>query len=885
MERPKKRQNCLKLSGSSAKNLQFFSAANQATLIGWIDFDFNDTFDSNEAATTTVAASGTENGSKTLTWDSIPTDIAAGTSYVRLRLTTDTDIDANTPGGSADDGEVDDYQLSITGFDFGDAPDTYATDNTDDSGEGIGANHIVDSNLYIGPTVPDVDSDGFVDGSDDSTNAGDDDAAAAPGNGADEGGIILNALTTSDTSYSVDVDVFNNTGNDAYLVGWIDFDSSGVFDADEGVVFGSDRGTAGIQPIASNASIQNLTLDWTDIGGVGPDITNGTTYVRFRLSTDADVAGGGTNLTVNTPGGAASDGEVEDYQLIISDLTLDFGDAPDSYGTDNTDDGGEGVGPNHMIVNGIHMGSNAPDTDSDGFGDGTDDQGNATDDDLEGTRPDDEDGVTTFPALADTTTSYSIDATVTNDTGDAANLIGWIDFDRNGAFDIDEAATVTVAASGAENGTKTLTWSIIPSDITTGISYARFRLTTDAAITTGTPGGQADDGEVEDYQLTIATGCAVTLKPPKDENIPAGGTIIYNHSVANPTGSTAFIRIDLVSPSPSLSYTFFANSDNTWFIDGGNGIVEGGGVGDDVFITKGTSASFGAVFVQLTSDAATNFNIEVEAPGSVTVGTIDTVDFRSVLDVDGDFSNTADQCTGDVTNVTTVAEGDCNVTISPPFSGQISPGGSMVYTHTVFNGSDFTGFVRIDLIATNPTLTYSFIAEGASWQLVGSNGDAETPDTFLTEGELEAFGSVFVHLKSQESVNFRVHVKAASSVSMSTVEQVNMRAFMDLDGDYDGTTDDQCEGMVTDVTSVSEGYLKLDKDASVADTHTFDSTDGSCSVGSDGVTDGPCDTITYTLTYKNLGVQNAIDLIVTDQIPDHTTYVGVTVEFDSEGNL
>ena len=36
MERPKKRQNCLKLSGSSAKNLQFFSAAFKITPEGVI---------------------------------------------------------------------------------------------------------------------------------------------------------------------------------------------------------------------------------------------------------------------------------------------------------------------------------------------------------------------------------------------------------------------------------------------------------------------------------------------------------------------------------------------------------------------------------------------------------------------------------------------------------------------------------------------------------------------------------------------------------------------------------------------------------------------------------------------------------------------------------
>ena len=1119
-------------------------------------------------------------------------------------------------------------------MDYGDALDTYGTDSTDDGGEGIGASHIIDSNLFIGPTVPDADANGFVDGTDDTGNAGDDDAAAAPGNGADEGGIIFGALTTGDTTYSVNVDVFNNTGSDAYLVGWVDFDGSGGFDADEGVVFDSDDVTAGIQPIVSSASLQNLRLTWTNIGGSGTDIIAGTTFARLRLSTDADVAGGGTNLTVNTPIGPASDGEVEDYQVTIAQA-LDFGDAPDdlssldsdlantyptlladngarhiidgvaflgsavdgetegqptfdadgddSNGADDDDgvtfptlattpvlfseenngvsivasvdgvlnawvdfnqdgdwaDAGEQVatdvalttgnnsisifvddvvphgqtyarfrfstssgllvtgeapdgevedyrvhiirrrptdifcgnrlldasfeepittgptpaiasfvggtikiyresvvpgwafastnpnagsnfdrrnsielwrsgalgvpafegsqfaeingfvfgnlyqdfetspgevlnwrfahrgrngtdtlslslgppgatvsqatfstgntawrvysgtytvpagqfitrmqfeaissaggnpgvgnfidvvsinacdysdapnsytvttasgGPRHQLAGELFMGSDVDFeedglTSADASGDDTNDR-------------DDEDGVLNFPTLADTTTSYSVDVTVTNDSSDSANLIGWIDFDLNGTFDIDEAAIVSVAGNGADNGAKTLTWSPIPSDITAGTSFARFRLTTDTSISAGTPGGSAENGEVEDYLITIETGCAVTLRPADDGDVAAGGTTTFNHTVVNPTGSNAFIRIDMVTPTPALSYTFIANGDSTWFIDGGDGIIQGGGVGDDTFIAENITASFGTVFTQLAPDASANFRIEVAAPSSVALGTIDTVDFRALLDVDGNFSGTGDQCAGTVTDTATVIEGSCTIDISPPLSGQVSPGGSTTYTHTVINGSDFTGFVRIDLVvATSPALSYTFIAEGDNWQLIGANGDAETSDTFMADGDSAPFNTVFIELESQASATFRVNIHAASSVSSAAVDAVDIRAFMDLDGDYDGTTDDQCDGSVTDVTSVSEGFLKLGKDASVADTHTFNSINGTCSAGADGATGGPCDTITYTLTYKNLGVQDAIDVTVTDQIPVNTTYVGGSVDFDGD---
>ena len=182
--------------------------------------------------------------------------------------------------------------------DFGDAPDTYGTDrtagNSSSGSDPVGASHIIDSNLYIGPTVPDEETDGFVDGTDDSGNAGDDDAAATPGNGADEGGITLTTFLATDSSYSVDVDVVNTNNSTVTLIGWIDFDQSGTFDSDE-------------EAILTGVLTGTQTLAWNVIP---PDITIGSTFARFRLSSDS--------LTESDATGAASDGEVEDYQVSIS---------------------------------------------------------------------------------------------------------------------------------------------------------------------------------------------------------------------------------------------------------------------------------------------------------------------------------------------------------------------------------------------------------------------------------------------------------------------------------------------------------------------------------------------------------------------------------------
>jgi len=231
----------------------------------------------------------------------------------------------------------------------------------------------------------------------------------------------------------------------------------------------------------------------------------------FQVTFDPSAAG----LREATLNIANNDSDENPYDFAIqgTGVEFDYGDAPDSNYLTLAASGGA----RHVIDADLFMGAAAPDVDTNGFGDGTEDNANtATDDDTEGS--DDEDGAASFAALARGDWSYSVDVTVTNNTGSAGTLIGWIDFDRDGAFQSDEGTTVTVADS-TSGGTATLEWTNIQGEgpnIVPGDTFARFRLTTDASITTGTPGGAAADGEVEDYALTIGAGNGTIWSEPFD---------------------------------------------------------------------------------------------------------------------------------------------------------------------------------------------------------------------------------------------------------------------------------------------------------------------------------------------------------------------------------
>ena len=153
--------------------------------------------------------------------------------------------------------------------------------------------HIIDPNLKLGNNI-DADDGEFHNAdanADDFNGLSDDDGVIFPG--------IMEDYNISE--YSVDVDVTNNTTEDATLIGWIDFDNDGLFEANEAVS----------QTIAAGSGQQITTLEWTELSGVA----RGFTYGRFRVSTDSAF----DTINDSTSYGIAQDGEVEDYFVCIAD--------------------------------------------------------------------------------------------------------------------------------------------------------------------------------------------------------------------------------------------------------------------------------------------------------------------------------------------------------------------------------------------------------------------------------------------------------------------------------------------------------------------------------------------------------------------------------------
>lgn len=241
---------------------------------------------------------------------------------------------------------------------------------------------------------------------------------------------------------------------------------------------------------------------------------------------------------------------------------FDYGDAPDSYGTLTTNGG-----PNHGIDNTIFMGAVVPDSEITGIP-----SVNADGDDLNNT--DDEDGISSFPVLLSSATSYSVNVNVTNNSGNSARLVGWIDFNRNGIFESGEGTQTTVF-NGTSGATVALNWPVI-SGLVGGDTYARIRLSSDPDLSLFTTGSAMSDGEVEDYALPISTvnfdkyvstnaSCSDTLDTL---TVTPGTNVYYCYTVSNPNAQSFVINTGNTSDDQGhdisgLEQTYAASASQT----------------------------------------------------------------------------------------------------------------------------------------------------------------------------------------------------------------------------------------------------------------------------------------------------------------------------------
>ena len=379
---------------------------------------------------------------------------------------------------------------------------------------------------------------------------------------------------------------FNQVIPDITGTKWADVNGNGLFDANESGVGGfyiyldldgDDRPDLG-EPSAITADDGTYTLDFPAPGTYTIREVVPPGFIQtFPASGEHTVTYTGAALTDNFNFGNLP--------------SRDYGDAPDTYLTSVA-----AGGPSHGLDSNVFLGSEV-DRETDGIP-----TSNAQGDDANNV--DDEDGVLLLSPLGPGGTA-SFRVTANNTAASQAFLQGWIDFDGSGTFDSNEQVFTDVALA---TGTTDLDVSV-PANAAVGSTFARFRYSPTAGLG---PAGEADSGEVEDYQFDILQAAQIA----NDDTFTVSRNSLSNNlDVLANDFQTEVTQLNIVSLN----------------LGGTAGVVSIAGDGQSVFYTPPNGFTGLDVFQYVVQDQFGNqftatVNVTVNFQSNVPIAVDDTFD-------------------------------------------------------------------------------------------------------------------------------------------------------------------------------------------------------------------------------------------------------------------
>ena len=563
------------------------------------------------------------------------------------------------------------------------------------------------------------------------------------------------------------------------------------------------------------------------------------------------VAGGTTTTTYNPTSSTNED---------VTIIGTDYGDAPDTYGTDSIagNSTGDPLGASHTIksTNNPFIGTLVPDADGtnaltpyNGTGDNT-------------TNINDEDAIASFPVINTANTSYSVTFNATNNSGSTANLIGWIDFNYDGKFQSTEAATTTVA-TGSNNISKTLTWSSI-SITNFGTTYARFRITTDGAISSNTPGGLASDGEVEDYSLMINPVADLSLTKTVNNATPnVGSNVTFTLTLTNsgPNNTTGVIVKDLlpaglsyVSSTPSGTTTY-NNTTGVWTVGA---------------LNNGSSATLDIV-AKVTGTAVVNNTAEV------TASSLPDPDSTP----DNNVSTEDDQASVIIGTIPVKAYKSVKATTDGGTAGYLTQNDivtwSVFYTNT--GTTDIPNFQATDALPAGVTksgalvITPTGVGQTAPGANINYNGTSN--NLFANAVILKAGGTIQIDIPTAINVTTGNICNQGSGIGSGLTSPI-------LSDAVDSDTSALPNGITTILTTTLANSIKQIDNPTIDSTCinittspeiiAYKSVKLTTDVNTNSVID-PGDTVTWTVTYVNKGTVDVSNFNVSDTINSDLTYI------------
>jgi trimeric autotransporter adhesin len=381
--------------------------------------------------------------------------------------------------------------------------------------------------------------------------------------------------------------------------------------------------------------------------------------------------------------------------------------------------------------------------------------------------------------------------------------------------------TVNKTAKSVFDNTK----SAVGADTLTAIAPATMDVTNNAPI-----GGGGVVG--------VGAGPEATAQVTKTTNPGTTTTITV---VANNTGPIAdSYNLDASTSSTLASITLPAGWTVVFKADGGAG---------NCSTTGATITNTGTV----NAGASSTVCAVVSVPAGFTAGTTDLY-FRAQSPSTG-----AKDTIHDAVTVNAVRA----LSLTPNNTGQVFPGGSTVYTHSLTNNGNV-----VEGNGTVSTITFTDVDSQAGWTSIlyydaNGNGVLDASDPVIPATGLQ--GVLATGLASGQTITVFNKVTAPSGVTAGVVDTTTLTATT-ANGSYTSTV--PVPAVATDSTTVISGNVTLVKTQAL--NASCSGLPGAYSTANitTGAIPGAC--IDYQITVQNVGAANATGVTVSDTTPAYT---------------
>jgi len=354
--------------------------------------------------------------------------------------------------------------------------------------------------------------------------------------------------------------------------------------------------------------------------------------------------------------------------------TMDFGDAPDTYGTLLASNGAR------HTIGGPRLGATV-DAESEGF-----DSFAAVGDDLDGI--DDEDGIVFItPLIKDPSSSTSRVAVTVNQI---TFLDAWMDMNKDGDFS--DGSEQIFTSQLLSSGVNILSFTL-PSTVSLGKAVFRFRVSSAGGLSYDSA---AVDGEVEDYaKNVIALGGAVSIHAPDGLADPLTIDRVGADLRIRASDMTELFTMT-VSSSPSVTIEG-TDGDDHFVLD----LAGGFPMPASVFLVKGGNEGVGGDALTIKNATVTDVEhmFSSEQSGSIEIDTETPISYSGLEPIFDLVTATNKTFTFGALSETIMLEDDGDVADGESFVDSNLGGESVTFTHPTskitVNAGQGTNIIRV----------------------------------------------------------------------------------------------------------------------------------------------------------------------------------------------